>query len=65
MRIGCIISMYKELPQVEKNLRIIKNENCPTVIIQSNPGSKELILDSPKVIFIKAKLKDLDIIILA
>ena len=49
MRIGCIISMYKELPQVEKNLRIIKNESCSTVIIQSNPGSKELILDSSKV----------------
>ena len=49
MRIGFIISMYKELPQVEKNLKVIKKENCPVIVIQSDPGKKELMLDSSKV----------------
>jgi hypothetical protein len=49
MRVGCIISMYKEVPQVEKNLIVLKNENCPVIVIQSDPGKKELTLDSNKV----------------
>jgi hypothetical protein len=49
MRIGFIISMYKELIQVEENLKVIKKENCPAIVIQSDPGKEELILDSSKV----------------
>jgi len=49
MRIGCIISMYKELSQVEKNLQIIKNESCAVIVIQSHPGNEDLILDGSKV----------------
>jgi hypothetical protein len=49
MRMGFIISMYKELPQVEKNLKVIKKENCPVIVIQSDPGKKDLMLDSSKV----------------
>lgn len=53
MRIGCIISMYDEIDQVNYNIKSLKNENCPIIVIQSNPTHNYEILDESKVDFYK------------
>jgi hypothetical protein len=46
MRLGFVISMYDEIDTVKSTLINLKKSNCVTVVIQSDPGEKKIILDS-------------------
>jgi len=45
MELGLIISMYDEIVQVKETIQSIKKSGCKIVIIQSDPGDKEKILE--------------------
>jgi hypothetical protein len=46
MKLGFVISMYDEIDTVKSTLINLKKLDCVTVVIQSDPGEKELILGS-------------------
>ncbi len=58
MKIGFIISMYDEINIVTKTVDIIRQNNCPTIVIQSDPQQLEKLLEPNQVNFYK-KLSDL------
>lgn len=45
MKIGIVISMYDEIDVVKETISNLKNENTKIVVIQSDPGKKEMQLD--------------------
>lgn len=47
--LGCIISMYDEIETVSNTIDFLKKENCPIIVIQSNPHQDNKILDKSKV----------------
>ena len=46
MKIGFVISMYDEVDTVKHTLLNLGQFGCSSVVIQSDPGEKELVLDS-------------------
>ena len=51
LKIGFIISMYSEIEKVLKNIDVIKREECPVIVIQSDPKNNSKLLDKNKVDF--------------
>lgn len=46
MKIGIIISMYDEIDVVRETITNLRNKDTKIVVIQSDPGKEEMILDS-------------------
>lgn len=46
MKLGFVISMYDEIDTVKKTIENLKPFNVKIVVIQSDPGKKEMMLDS-------------------
>ncbi|MGY5146754.1 MAG: hypothetical protein ACW9W4_01980 [Candidatus Nitrosopumilus sp. bin_7KS] len=45
MKIGFIISMYDEIKKVNETIRVVKRNNCPVIVIQSDPKNENELLD--------------------
>ena len=45
MKIGVVISMYDEISIVKETISCLRNNNCKIVVIQSDPGNKEMVLN--------------------
>ena len=58
MKIGFIISMYDEIDIVKNTVNVLKQNNCPIIVIQSDPQQPEKLLEQNQVDFYK-KLSDL------
>ena len=58
MKIGFIITMYDEIDIVQKTIQVLKENNCISVVIQSDPNDSSKILDENTVDFYQ-KLPDL------
>lgn len=46
MKLGFIISMYDEINIVKKTIQTLKKDNSKIVVIQSDPGNEEMVLDN-------------------
>lgn len=46
MKLGFVISMYDEIDVVKETLLNLRKLGCSTVVIQSDPGDKQFVLDS-------------------
>ena len=53
MKIGVIISMYEEYENILENIKTIKNNNFPIILIQSKPKDPDKIIDSTQVDYYK------------
>ena len=53
MKIGVIISMYEEYENILENIKTIKNNNFPIILIQSKPKDPNKIIDSTQVDYYK------------
>lgn len=49
MKIGFIISMYDEIKKVNQTIEVVKKDNCPVIIIQSDPKNENELLDKKTV----------------
>jgi len=58
MKIGFIISMYDEINIVQNTVYVLKQNNCPIIVIQSDPEESSKILEQSKVDYYQ-KLSDL------
>jgi len=58
MKIGFIISMYDEIDIVKNTVSVLKQNNCPIIVIQSDPQQPEKLLESNQV-DVYEKLSDL------
>ena len=58
MKIGIIISMYDEIETTQNSIMNLKQENCPIVVIQSDPNDPSKTISSSSVDFYE-KLSDL------
>ncbi len=45
MKLGFIISMYDEIDVVKETITNLRKYDCKIIVIQSDPGNKEMILD--------------------
>jgi hypothetical protein len=45
MKLGFIISMYDEIDIVKETITNLRKYDCKIIVIQSDPGNKEMILD--------------------
>tara|TARA_B110000438_G_scaffold143136_1_gene138033 strand:+ start:4106 stop:4873 length:768 start_codon:yes stop_codon:yes gene_type:complete len=58
MKIGFIISMYDEIDIVKNTVNILKQNDCPIIVIQSDPQQLQKLLEPNQVDFYQ-KLSDL------
>lgn len=49
MKIGFVISMYDEIDKVNETIVIAKKNNCPVIVIQSDPKNKNELLNPKSV----------------
>jgi hypothetical protein len=48
MKIGFIISMYDEVESVSRTIQVLRKEDIAIIVIQSDPGNQEELLDKEK-----------------